>query len=141
MSRVPLQDYLSLHGEIDLMLDPFPYNGVTTTLQSLWMGVPVLTLKGARYPARVGASILANAGLHAFIAHSETEYIEKACQLAAKPAHLERLRTTMRARMLASPLMDEPGFTRDFEALLLGVAKRKPGGSAILADDGWLKLY
>jgi predicted O-linked N-acetylglucosamine transferase (SPINDLY family) len=141
MSRVPLQDYLKLHGEIDVMLDPFPYNGVTTTLQSLWMGVPVLTMKGARYPARVGASILANVGLHSLIAHSETEYIEKACQLAADPARLDRLRSTMRTRMLASPLMDAETFTRDFEALLLGVATRKPGGSAILADDGWLKLY
>jgi protein O-GlcNAc transferase len=143
--HIPLQEYLKLHGEIDLMLDPFPYNGVTTTLQSLWMGVPVLTMKGARYPTRVGASILANAGLHSLIATNATEYVQKACELAQDSGRLDRLRATMRARLSGSPLLDEQRFTRALESLYLdaSAATRSAAASAseMLADDGWLKLY
>jgi protein O-GlcNAc transferase len=145
LPHVPLQEYLQLHGEVDLMLDPFPYNGVTTTLQSLWMGVPVLTMKGARYPTRVGASILANVGLHSLIAHDATEYVQKACNLAADAQHLDRLRSTMRARLAGSPIMDEPRFTRALEALYLDASAATRNAAAsrsnVITDAGWLKLY
>jgi predicted O-linked N-acetylglucosamine transferase (SPINDLY family) len=145
MPRIPLQAYLRLHSKIDLMLDPFPYNGVTTTLQSLWMGVPVLTLKGARYPTRVGASILANMGLHSFIAHDSGEYVNKGARFAADPSCLKALRAGMRERMLASPMLDERCFTRDLEALYLraSAATRSAAlrNSAMFADAGWLKLF
>jgi len=117
IGRVSMQDFLGVHSRVDLSLDSFPFNGVTTTLQSLWMGVPVLTLEGVRYCARVGGSILMNLGLHMLIAHSNADFIAKAKMLASNPGLLAQLRQGMRSRMQASPLLDEQRFTRDLEAL------------------------
>jgi predicted O-linked N-acetylglucosamine transferase (SPINDLY family) len=140
--RVSLQEFFALHSQADVNLDAFPFCGVTTTLQGLWMGVPTLTLQGARYSARVGASIMANLGLRAFIAHSAAEYVKKACELASDPLELVRLRSTMRPRMLASPILDERRFTRELEAVYLRCLGNSPlERSGLLGDGGWLKLY
>jgi predicted O-linked N-acetylglucosamine transferase (SPINDLY family) len=97
--RMPIADYLALHQQIDLALDPFPYNGGTTTYHSLWMGVPVITLAGKHMASRCGMAILSSVGLHEFIAHSKEEYLERAIQLAQDLPQLNRIRQSLRAQM------------------------------------------
>jgi protein O-GlcNAc transferase len=106
---------LEHYAEVDIALDPFPYNGGTTTCEALAMGVPVVTLRGDRFVSRVGATILRNAGLDSLIAWSESEYIEKALVLAAQPELAAEMRTGMRARLARSTLCDCTGFTRKLE--------------------------
>jgi predicted O-linked N-acetylglucosamine transferase (SPINDLY family) len=108
--------HLSRYREMDIGLDPFPYNGTTTTCEALWMGVPVVALAGERHAGRVGASILANLGLEELIAKSVEHYLSLAAALAADGARLASLRETMRARVTASPLRDEAGFAHSLEA-------------------------
>jgi protein O-GlcNAc transferase len=103
------------HG-IDIALDVSPYNGTTTTCEALWMGVPVLTLRGASHAARVGTSILSHAGLTELVASRTEEYLDAAIELARDPARLQALRASMRSRLRASPLLDAAGFTRGLEA-------------------------
>lgn len=112
----PRQEYLSLIARADIALDTFPMNGHTTTCDSIWMGVPVVMLLGETYASRFGGSVLAGVGLEATcIAHSQDEYIAKASALASNLDALERLREHLRPRMVASPLMDAPGFARHLE--------------------------
>jgi len=101
---------------IDIALDTFPYHGTTTTCEALWMGVPVVTLKGNSHVSRVGVSLLTNVGLSELIANNETEYIAIAVKLAKDVSGLTELRTTMRARMTSSTLLDNRGFTATLEA-------------------------
>ena len=112
----PRWEYLSLYHRIDLALDPFPCNGMTTTCDALWMGVPVLTLPGAMPVSRAGLSLLSSVGLEALAASSEEDYVRIAVELAADLPRLADLRATLRPRMLASPLMDAPRFARNIEA-------------------------
>jgi len=112
----PRWEYLSLYHRIDLALDPFPCNGMTTTCDALWMGVPVLTLPGAMPVSRAGLSLLSSVGLEALAASSEEDYVRIAAELATDLPRLADLRATLRARMLASPLMDAPRFARNIEA-------------------------
>ena len=107
--------HLARYHDIDIGLDPFPYNGTTTTLEALWMGVPVVNLAGDRHAARVGDSILANLGLDTLIARSVDEYLAIAAGLAADGVRMAALRATMRARVAASPLRDETGFASAVE--------------------------
>ena len=93
------QDHLELYNEIDIGLDPFPFNGATTTCESLWMGVPVITLSGNLHVGRVGASILTNVGLTDFIAQDIDGYIELAIEMAANTSYLEEIRRGLRERM------------------------------------------
>lgn len=109
-------DHLKLYQQVDLALDPFPYNGTTTTCEALWMGVPVLTLAGARHAARVGASLLAQVGLPELIAQTVPDYIGRAAAYATDRQALAAIRSDLRGRMAASPLRDEAGFARDVEA-------------------------
>src|SRR6185436_18968371 len=95
-------------GRIDVALDPFPYNGGTTTLDALWMGVPVVALAGNRAIARAGVSILTNAGLPELVARDEDDYVRIAAGLAERP------RRVSREKLLAAPVMDMPAFARDF---------------------------
>ena len=108
--------HLELYNRIDIALDPFPYNGTTTTCEALWMGVPVVTLRGDRHRSRVGASLLTQAGLTDRIAGSLEEYLEIATALAADPDRLRDLRRTLRPRLAASALCDGPAFARKIEA-------------------------
>ena len=112
---VSLAEHLRLYREIDIALDTFPYNGTTTTCEAMWMGVPVISLKGKRHSARVGASILTQTGLSNLIAESEEEFIETAVNLAMNPPVLTEMRKTMRARMRRSSLCDANAFARRME--------------------------
>jgi predicted O-linked N-acetylglucosamine transferase (SPINDLY family) len=112
---LPVEDYYRSFAEVDIALDPMPYSGGTTTCDALWMGVPVLTLAGSRPASRSAASILATLGMDGWTAASADEYFGMACGWAGRAADLASLRKNLRARMRASPLMDEAGFTRELE--------------------------
>jgi predicted O-linked N-acetylglucosamine transferase (SPINDLY family) len=113
---LPLEDYFRAVDGVDIALDTTPYSGGTTTLDALWMGVPVLTAPGARPSSRSAASILASAGLQEWIAAGPEDYVRRAVRLSADRAGIAALRGTLRERLRSSPLMDEAGFTRDLES-------------------------
>ncbi|MGE5537503.1 MAG: tetratricopeptide repeat protein [Gemmatimonas sp.] len=108
--------HLATYGGVDIALDPFPYNGTTTTMEALWMGCPVVTLRGDRHSARVGASLLARAGLGDLVAGTADEFVRIAERLAGDRARLQELRGGMRARLAATTLLDGARFTRGLEA-------------------------
>jgi protein O-GlcNAc transferase len=110
-----------LYDRIDIALDPFPFNGGTTTLDALWMGVPVVTLAGEYFTARMGVTILNNAGLPELIAESETAYVDLATGLATDLSKLRAIRRNLRQKMAGSRMMDFPAFTRDIEAAYRGM--------------------
>jgi predicted O-linked N-acetylglucosamine transferase (SPINDLY family) len=109
------KDHLGLYSKVDIGLDPFPYNGTTTTCEALWMGVPVVTMPGDRHSGRVGASIMHHVGLTEFVADSVEQYIQLAQALAANRQRLAELRAGLRQQMQDSELMDRKLFTRTLE--------------------------
>jgi len=109
-------DHLGLYEQVDIALDPFPYNGTTTTCEALWMGVPVVTLCGDCHAGRVGASLLTQIGLTELIAGSTEAYVEIAAGLATDTYRLSELRDSLRARLAASPLCNAPAFARKIES-------------------------
>jgi predicted O-linked N-acetylglucosamine transferase (SPINDLY family) len=121
-------DYIAAYHRIDVGLDPFPYNGGVTTADALWMGVPTVTLKGQTAVGRAGSSILSNANLPELVADSPGAYVRVAAELAADLSQLAALRSGMRSRMTASPLMNAPRFASDFEAALRQMWRKWCGG-------------
>ena len=107
--------HLERYHDVDIAMDTFPYNGTTTTCESLYMGVPVITLEGKAHRSRVGVSLLNQVGLQHLIAKNEEEYVAIACSLTSDLDELAELRKSLRSRMEKSPLMDEVGFTRGLE--------------------------
>jgi len=114
---VSLQDYFGWYNRVDIALDTTPYSGGTTTCDALWMGVPVLTMPGQRPSSRSAASILTTAELGDWIASNPQDYVRRAVDFSGKPELLAKLRGTLRARLQASALMNEAGFTKDLENL------------------------
>lgn len=115
MPRTPQAQHLASYRLFDIALDPFPYNGTTTTCEALVMGVPVVTLAGDHHPARVGVSLLHAMGLDELVATSPNEFVRIASQLAADRARLNSLQASLRQRLLDSVLCDAPSFARRWE--------------------------
>ena len=114
--RQNLDGFLRLHHRVDVALDPFPCSGVTTTLQSLWMGVPVITLAGDTSRSRGGVGILGRLGLETLVATTQDQYIATAVGLAADFNYLATLRRSLRGRLEASPFCHPLTVTRDLES-------------------------
>lgn len=112
------------YSEIDICLDPFPYNGTTTSCDAFWMGVPMVTMVGDRFISRVGSSLLRTVGLGDLVATDVEGYVAIASALAGDLPRLERIRSTLRDDMLRSPLGDAPRFARNFEAALREMWRR-----------------
>jgi predicted O-linked N-acetylglucosamine transferase (SPINDLY family) len=118
------EQHLATYNRIDIALDTFPYPGVTTSVEALWMGVPVLTLRGDGILARANESININASLTEWIASDKSAYIQKAILFAENPANLADLRKALRSRILASPLFDSIAFARNFNDALWDIWKK-----------------
>jgi len=116
VARQPRPLYLQTFHRIDLCLDPLPYNGAITSLESLWMGVPILSLVGRTVVGRAGLSLLNNLGLPELCADDEAKFVQLAADWAGDLPRLANLRATLRDRMKRSPLMDAPRFARNVEA-------------------------
>jgi predicted O-linked N-acetylglucosamine transferase (SPINDLY family) len=119
-----LAEHLSAYNTVDIALDPFPYNGTTTTCEALWMGVPVVTLAGDRHAGRVGASLLTQIGMEEMIARTPDAYVAAAVALARDPTRLASLRAGMRDRIGASRLTDAATFARGLERAYRSVWRR-----------------
>ncbi len=117
VDRCSRTEYLAIYARIDIALDTFPCCGHTTSLDALWMGVPVVTLAGDTVIGRSGVSIAMNLGLPEWVAKTPQEYVQIAARWAHDASALSQLRAGLRARMAASPLMDGPRFARNMEAL------------------------
>lgn len=114
--RLPREQYIAALHEVDIALDPFPCNGGTTTCDALWMGLPVVALEGNTFLSRASLSVLAAAGYAHFAAQDEHDYIARCVALASDLDVLAAERAGMRARLLASPLLQAETFARDVEA-------------------------
>ncbi|KAI5560800.1 hypothetical protein BDE02_16G071600 [Populus trichocarpa] len=108
-------DHMQAYSLMDISLDTFPYAGTTTTCESLYMGVPCVTMAGAVHAHNVGASLLSNVGLGHLVAKNEEEYVQSALQLASDIAALSNLRMSLRDLMSKSPVCDGPNFTLGLE--------------------------
>jgi protein O-GlcNAc transferase len=113
--------YLEQFNQIDLCLDPFPYNGHMTTLDGLWMGVPVVSLVGRTPVGRAGLSLLPPLGLGELCANTEDDYVRIAVDWAGNLDRLTQIRAGLRARMKASPLMDGVKLARDIESIYIKI--------------------
>jgi predicted O-linked N-acetylglucosamine transferase (SPINDLY family) len=116
--------HLGVYRAIDVSLDTFPWSGHTTACESLWMGVPVVTLRGTRQAGRMVASVLTQVGLTDLIAETPEQYADLAMRLARDPERLAGLRARLREQVRESPLCDGAGFTRSLEAAYREVWQR-----------------
>jgi predicted O-linked N-acetylglucosamine transferase (SPINDLY family) len=114
--RQSLEAYYCTIGDLDVALDTFPYTGATTTLDTLWMGTPIVAFPGDRGISRGSYSILSSVQLPELIARTSVEYVEINVRLAQDHAWRSNLRASLRPRLAASPLMDAAGFVADLEA-------------------------
>jgi len=112
------KDHLALYHDVDIALDTFPYNGTTTTCEALWMGVPVVALRGDRHVARVSASLLETVCHPEWIAPTVEDYVRIAADLAANPARLAEIRANLRGEVQRSPLLDHAAQSARFGAAL-----------------------
>jgi predicted O-linked N-acetylglucosamine transferase (SPINDLY family) len=115
VDKQPRREYLQSYQRIDVALDPFPYNGHTTSLDALWMGVPTPTLVGQTAVSRAGWSQLCNLGLPELAAMTPEQYVALVARLTCDLSRLQELRRTLRERMQRSPLMDGPRFAHQVE--------------------------
>jgi predicted O-linked N-acetylglucosamine transferase (SPINDLY family) len=116
VGRVDIDAYFAAIGDVDIALDTTPYNGATTTLDTLWMGVPIVALRGDRGVSRGSYSILSSLGADELIASTADEYVDLNVRLAVDVGWRKRLRATLHDRLIRSPLMEAAGFTSALEA-------------------------
>ena len=112
------EDLLKTYNKIDISLDPFPYSGGTTNFESVWMGVPILTLKGKKFISRCGESVNHNLGMSDWIARDEDNFVSKASVFCSDLNKLSDLRARLRQKALNSPLFDSKKFAEDFHEAL-----------------------
>ncbi|MDH3327715.1 MAG: tetratricopeptide repeat protein [Desulfobulbaceae bacterium] len=122
------EEHLNAYNRVDIALDPFPYNGTTTSVEGLWMGVPFITRQGDRFISHVGESIAHNTGMSDWIAFDDDDYIAKAVAYAADLEKLARLRAGLRRQVLKSPVFDAKRFANHFKAALWGMWHRFEDG-------------
>lgn len=117
------EKYLETYNKIDIALSPFPYGGVTTTAEGLWMGVPIIVMRGDRYISHVGESIVENVGLSEWVANDINDYVNKAVEFSSQIDKLSDIRESLRDKVLSSPLFDAKRFAISFEKTLLNIWK------------------
>jgi predicted O-linked N-acetylglucosamine transferase (SPINDLY family) len=111
---VGLTDMMAEYADVDIALDPVPYNGGTTTLQAMWMGVPVVVKAGNNFVSRMGASFMSAADLGDWVAETDADYVQIAKQMAADRQALLNLKKGLRQRLLNSPAWDVDQYAKDF---------------------------
>ncbi len=126
---VGLPDMMAEYADVDIALDPVPYNGGTTSLQALWMGVPVLTLHGHSFVSRMGASFMRAAGLPQWVARDEDDYVAIAQRMAADRAALLQLKAGLRQHLQTLPAWDIRRHTRSIEDALQKATSQHLGGA------------
>jgi predicted O-linked N-acetylglucosamine transferase (SPINDLY family) len=114
----PHRSLLAEYGDIDVVLDPFPYSGGLTTCEALWMGVPTVTMPGETFASRHSASHMSNAGLADWVVANEAAYVARAAAAAADLPALAALRAGLREQVRRSPLCDAPRFGHNLGAAL-----------------------
>jgi protein O-GlcNAc transferase len=115
LSEIPQKGYLDIYNRIDCQLDTFPWSGHTTACESLWMGVPVITLCGDRYASRMVSSVLYHCGMKEWICGSKEEYVQKAINAAYEIEKLKKTRTDLRSEVIKSELMNNARYTEEIE--------------------------
>jgi len=115
ISDIPEKGYLDIYNKIDCQLDTFPWSGHTTACESLWMGVPVITLSGERYAARMVTSVLYHCGMRDWCADSREDYLQKAIDSSKDISRLIDLRMNLRSELLQSELMNNAGYAKEIE--------------------------
>jgi protein O-GlcNAc transferase len=119
--KASLEDHLGAYNDVDIALDTFPYNGTTTTFEALFMGVPVVTLRGDRHVARVSAAILTNLGVPELIADNEDQYVRTAEFLARDSSRRAEICGTLRDRLIGSILCDGKAYSARMDTALRGI--------------------
>ena len=117
------KEHLNLYNEVDIALDTFPYNGVTTSFEAIWMGVPVLTMAGYNFNSRCGESINKNLGLEYLIAKDEEEYVSKAVGFSSNRDKFMELRKSVFLNAIKSPLFNKKQFAKNFYNSLKEIIK------------------
>jgi predicted O-linked N-acetylglucosamine transferase (SPINDLY family) len=125
---LPLAEHLDAIAAADIVLDPFPYNGNTATMEALWMGVPVVSLAGSRFVGRMGTDLLDKIGRRDLVARDEAGYVAMAIALANDPSRRDLLRQTLRSDVNRSVLVDAGRFARSFEDAVIGIVDRHRRG-------------
>lgn len=121
--RLDLDDHFNLYNEIDIALDPIPYNGTTTSLEALWMGVPLISLEGDTHRSRVTHSILMNINCIELTAKNESEYFQKNFELMENIERIKIYKQTLRKKIKNSPILDYKNFIKELESVFLELVK------------------
>ena len=119
--KSPREQYLKAYNRVDIALSPFPYGSVTTSAEGLWMGVPVIIMKGDHFNSRLGESIAHNTYLSDWIASNEDDYVSKAIKFTDKIDDLTKLRSSLREQVVSSPLFNSVRFSSNFEVALKNI--------------------
>ena len=117
------KDVFKTYNQIDIILDTFPYPGITTSLEAIFMGVPLLTKNGSTFYSKIGASINKNLNMPDWIANNDNEYIQKAIEKSYKIKNSLESKKKLRNKFMNSPLSDSKKFTMNFERALINISK------------------